>query len=169
MLQLYAHELNAYYNYSIALGNDGRYRIKSAKKYFENDWGYFIIVNCEYAGFILLNHNTNSPSGTFINEFFILPRYRKGMFCYYVLSLLFSKLDGIIEYRVLKKNKNALILFDFLAKRCLNSIQAFDEYSKGQEYIRYTFNTTSIACKYSSCTKYFGLLNSKSDVRSEKS
>ena len=144
MLQLYAHELNGYFNYAITLDNNGRYRIKSAEKCLENGWGYFIVVRHEYAGFILLNKKTKSHGGTFINEFFILPRYRKGLFCQNVISALLSGLSGIVEFRVLKKNKRVLTLFDTLARRYTKSFIKMDEHENGSEHTRFIFDTADV-------------------------
>ena len=66
MLQLYAHELNEFFDYSINMDDSGRYRIKSAEKHMTSGWGYFIISCDEYAGFILLNIETIEKEGVFI-------------------------------------------------------------------------------------------------------
>ena len=144
MLQLYVHEMNEYFDYTIVLGNDGRYRIKSAARHLAAGWGYFIVVRGEYAGFILLNHQTKSLGGTFIAEFFILPRFRRGSFYKYVISGLLATSEGIVEYRVIKKNKRALSLFNDLAKRYLSAIQRIDEYENGTEYFRFIFDTANV-------------------------
>ena len=144
MLQLYAHDMNESFRYSIVLDDNGRYRIKPAEKYLSEGWGYFIIVRCEYAGFILLNHQTRTREGTFIAEFYILPRFRRGFFYRDVIATLLSVLDGIVEFRVLKNNKLALLLFDDLAKKYLSVIQRTDVYENGSECILYSFNTANI-------------------------
>ena len=144
MLQLYVHEINEYFDYSIVLGDDGRYRIKSAQKHLADGWGYFIIVSCEYAGFILMNRKTKASKGVFISEFFILPRYRHGLFYQYVIVRLFSELKGSVEYRVLMKNRRALLLFGSLAKKSVSSVQRTVEYENGAEYFRFTLNTADI-------------------------
>jgi len=145
MLQLYAHELNKFFNFTIILGDNGRYLIKPAAIHLADGWGYFIVVGCEYAGFILLNHRAKTKGGVFISEFFIMPRFRRGYFYKDVIARLASTLDGIVEYRVMKKNKRALFLFDDLAKRFLSAaIQKTDEYENGIEYSRYMFDTANI-------------------------
>jgi len=144
LLQLYAHELNEYFDFSIKMDDNGRYRIKSAEKHLSDGWGYFILVSCEYAGFILLNRHTKTKGGVFITEVFILPRYRRGFFFRDVIARLFATLDGIVEYRVMKNNKRALALDDDLAKRFLTVIQRTEEYENGIEYFRYTLDTANI-------------------------
>lgn len=144
MLQLYAHEMNKFYNYSIVLDDNGRYRIKAAAKHLSDGWGYFIMASCEYAGFILLNRRTKAKEGVFITEFFILPRYRKGFFYRDVIVRLIATLDGIVEYRVMKNNKRALCLFDDLVRRFLTTAKKTDEHENGSEYFRYTFDTANI-------------------------
>ncbi|MDR0490699.1 MAG: hypothetical protein LBH28_05585 [Oscillospiraceae bacterium] len=148
MLQLYAHELNEYFDYSIIVDNDGRYRIKSAATYLDSGWGYFIVASCELAGFILLNRHTKAREGVFIEEFFILPRFRQGSFYKDVISRLLGSLNGMVEYRVLKKNKRALLLFSDLARRFLSDIQTIDEYEKGSEYLRFSFDTANITPRH---------------------
>jgi predicted acetyltransferase len=144
MLQLYVHEINEYFDHTIVLNDEGRYRIKSAQKHLDGGWGYFIVVSCEYAGFILLNHKTKSPKGVFISEFFILPRYRQGFFYQSIIFSLFARLNGNVEYRVLKKNRRALVLFDNIAKKSISDVQRTVEYENGEEYFRFTLDTDNI-------------------------
>jgi predicted acetyltransferase len=144
LLQLYVHEINEYFGFSIALDGNGRYRIKPADKYLSTGWGYFIIVSCEYAGFILLNNNTKASEGVFIEEFFILPRYRRGLFFQHVIYSLFSELKGPVEFRVLKRNRRALFLFEKMAMKYLSNIVKTDEFENGAEYFRFTLDTTDI-------------------------
>jgi len=154
MLQLYAHELNEYFNYSISMNNDGRYRIKSAEKHLADGWGYFILVSGEYAGFILLNHNTITDDGTAVPEFFMLPRYRKGLFYRDVIASLLTTLDGIVEYSILKKNMRALFLFDDLAKKFLSHVQRIEEHVDGSEFFRYIFDIADLTCDIEKYKKY---------------
>jgi len=144
MLQLYAHDINKYFQYPVRMDDNGRYRVRSAEKNLSDGWGYFIMVSCEYAGFVLLNHKTKAQEGAFISEFFLLPRYRKGSFFKTVIATLFSTLEGTVEYRILKKNKRALAVFVDLAKRFIKDYQTVDEQEYGEEYHRFTFDMANI-------------------------
>ena len=144
MLQLYTHELNEYFNYSIKMDVNARYHIKSAGKLLSNGRGYFVFVGCEYAGFILLNNHTKGQNGVFISEFFILPRYRRGFFYRDVLASLFTQLNGRVEYRILSKNQRALLVFKYLTRRYLSTFQSAEEYENGAEYVRFALDTANI-------------------------
>jgi len=144
LLQLYAHETNKYYDYSIAMGEDGRYIVKTAKQHLNLGWGYFILVCGGCSGFILLNRSTKSQNGFFIAEFYILPAYRKAFFYKEVLIGVLFMLRGNIEFRVLKKNNRALYLFEYLSKRYLSDYSRTEERECGLDYFRFAFDTSEI-------------------------
>jgi len=145
LLQLYAHEINEYYKYSISMGYNGQYKIRSAKSLLDAGWGYFIVVGGEYAGFVLLNNCTKVKEGTFIAEYYIMPKYRKGYFFKDVVVGLFAGLTGIVEYRVLRSNKRALFLFEALAKRYFSDYQKVDECEFGLDYFRFVVDTENFS------------------------
>lgn len=144
MLQLYVHELNQHFEHKIVLNYDGRYAIKSAAKYLDAGWGYFILVRGEYAGFILMDHETKTPGAVFIAEFFIMPHHRRGLFFQEVIFSLIASLEGIVEYRVLKRNKRALLLSNNFTKRFLSAMQKEYEHDNGEEYFRFTFDVKDV-------------------------
>jgi len=144
LLQLYAHDINNHFKYTIKMDCNCNYRIKSARDYLTNGWGYLIIVSCEYAGFILLNGQATMQEGVFISEFYILPQYRNGHFARYIILSLFSTLEGVVEFRLLKSNKRALFVFEYLAKRYLSEYQKIDEYEYEEEYYRFTLDLANL-------------------------
>jgi len=154
MLQLYTHDINEYFDYPVALDNNGRYCIKQAEKFLSMGCGYFISVNCEYAGFVLLNNQTKLPGGVFISEFYILPCFRKGFFHKEVVCSLFSELKGHVEFRVLKKNRRALVLFEYLAKKYVSKVEITHERENEDEFYRFALDTENILINLSGYKKY---------------
>jgi predicted acetyltransferase len=154
MLQLYVHDINEYFDYLVTLDNNGRYCIKQAEKFLSDGFGYFIFVNCEYAGFVLLNNQTKMPGGVFISEFYILPCFRQGLFCKKVVFSLFSELNGHVEFRVLKKNRRALVLFEYLAKKYVTKAEITDECENEEKFFRFALDTENILINLSGYKKY---------------
>ena len=148
LLQLYAHETNEYHKYSISMGIDGRYRVKTSETLLREGRGYFMIVSGKYAGFILLSNQTKAQDGVFIAEFYILPYYRQGFLFKDILAELFKSFSGMVEYRILCVNKRALLLFEFLAKRYFSSYIKANECENELNYIRFTVNTSNLVLSY---------------------
>ena len=154
MLQLYTHDINEYFDYPVALDNNGRYRIKQAGKFLSDGFGYFIFESCEYAGFVLLNNQTKSPGGVFISEFYILPYFRQGLFYKKVVSSLFSELKGHVEFRILKKNRRALVLFEYLTKKFVSKVEVTDECENEEKFFRFALDTENILIDLSGYKKH---------------
>ena len=144
MLQLYTHDINEYFDYPVALDNNGRYCIKQAEKFLSGGFGYFIYMDREYAGFVLLNNQTKSPGGVFISEFYILPGFRQGMFYKEVISSLFSELKGHVEFHILKKNKRALVLVEYLARKYVSKVEVTHECENEEKFFRFALDTENI-------------------------
>jgi len=164
MLQLYIHDINKYFDYSIALDNNGRYCIKQTEKFLSNGCGYFVFVSGEYAGLVLLNNQTKSPGGVFISEFYILPCFRKGFFYKEVVCSLFSELKGHVEFRVLKKNRRALVLFKYLTKKYVSKVEVTDECENEEKFFRFALDTENILINLSGYKKHIMPLSKKSVV-----
>ncbi|MCL2153020.1 MAG: hypothetical protein FWH57_08700 [Oscillospiraceae bacterium] len=144
MLQLYTHDINEYFDYSVVLDNNGRYCIKTVEKFLSDGFGYFIIIGNKYAGFVLLNNKTKPPGGVFISELYILPRFRQGFFYRKVVFSLFSELKGHVEFRVLKNNKRALVLFEYLTKKYVSKVEKTCECENETEFFRFALDTENI-------------------------
>ena len=162
MLQLYVHDINTYFDYPVVLDNNGRYRIKQVGEFLSDGFGYFIFVNCEYAGFVLLNNKTKPSGGVFVSEFYILPGFRKGLFYEKLLFSLFSELKGRVEFRILNKNMRALVLFKYLVKKYVSKVVITDECENEEKYF---------FAKYSNKTRarlfFFKMRNSTCPFSSE--
>jgi len=146
---------------AFALDNNGRYCIKQAGKFLSEGVGYFIYVNREYAGFVLLNNKTKSPGGVFISEFYILPCFRRGLFYKKVISCLFSELKGHVEFCILKKNRRALVLFEYLSKKYLSKVEITDECENEEKSFRFALDTENILIDLSGYRKHIMQLSKK--------
>lgn len=62
-------------------------------------------VDNYYAGFILIKQVKDT---NIIEEFWIMPKYRKGMFAFKVLNKILSEINGKVEFIILNKNKRWL-------------------------------------------------------------
>ncbi len=101
LLEYYLYDFNNYYDDD--LNDKGRFEFIDVKPYInnENNKAYIIKVNNKYAGFILIKKTAELNS---IEEFWIMPKYRKGMFAFKVLNSIFSQMNGKVEFLILNKN-----------------------------------------------------------------
>lgn len=101
LLEYYLYDFNIYYDDD--LNDKGRFEFIDVKPYInnENNKAYIIKVNNKYAGFILIKKTAELNS---IEEFWIMPKYRKGMFAFKVLKSIFSQMNGKVEFLILNKN-----------------------------------------------------------------
>ncbi len=109
LLEYYQYDFNVYYNED--LNENGRFEFIDIELYFENEHNQalFIKVKEKYAGFILISNNTKySEEAICIEEFWIMPKYRKGMFAFKILKKVFDEINGKIEFIVLKRNERWL-------------------------------------------------------------
>ena len=86
LLEYYQYDFNVYYNAD--LNENGKFEFIDIGLYFENEnnQALFIKVKEKYAGFILVSNNTKyTEEGKNIEEFWVMPKYRKGMFAFRVL------------------------------------------------------------------------------------
>ena len=106
LLEYYQYDFNIFYNDD--LNEKGRFEFINTDKYFDKleNQAFFVKVDEKYAGFILISKSTEYENkGSFIEEFWIMPKYRKGMFSFQVLKKLSNIIKGKIEFIVLKENK----------------------------------------------------------------
>lgn len=79
---------------------------------------FFIRVKDKLAGFILINNNTELiKNGTRIEEFWIMPKYRKGYFAFSVLKEVFSRYQNEIEFIILEQNKRWLKAINYFINK----------------------------------------------------
>lgn len=151
VLELYQHEFNAFYNYYDDLNEDGKYNFILTDKYVtdENYKAYLIKVNCKIAGFIMMNPETKYvENGTYIAEFFIMPKYRKGYFSINVIREIFKQNKGNVEIKVLRSNEKAFKLYSLLFKRFAENVQINTTLEDGDEFVYYNFNTENLKENY---------------------
>ena len=109
LLEYYQYDFNIFYDDD--LNKNGRFEFIKTDKYFNKlgNQAFFVMVDEKYAGFILISNDTVYEKNAWsIEEFWIMPKYRKGMFCFQVLKKLVNKIKGKIEFIVLKENKRWL-------------------------------------------------------------
>ena len=75
---------------------------------------FFILVDNHYAGFVLTN---TGKEKSVIEEFWIMPKYRKGMFAFEVLKKVLFEMHGKIEFVILNKNERWLKVVDYLIRK----------------------------------------------------
>lgn len=115
LLEYYLYDFNMFYEDD--LNENGKFEFVNTSDYIlkNNYEAFFIKVKNNYAGFILINNNTrfaNQPA-TKIEEFWIMPKYRKGLFAFKVLKYIFSMYIGEKEFIILKDNKRWFKVFDY--------------------------------------------------------
>ena len=109
LLEYYQYDFNIFYNDD--LNENGRFVFIKTEKYFKQSGNqdFFVVLDEKYAGFILISKDTiYTNNGSCIEEFWIMPKYRKGMFSFQVLKKLVNIIKGKIEFIVLKENKRWL-------------------------------------------------------------
>lgn len=104
LLEYYLYDFNFYYEDD--LKENGRFEFIDVEPYINSEnKAYLITNNDKLAGFILIKKTENI---NIIEEFWIMPKYRKGMFAFKVLKQVFSELHGEVEFIILNKNKRWL-------------------------------------------------------------
>lgn len=127
LLEFYLYDFNFYYEDD--LNKNGRFDFIDIKPYFENsnNTPYFIKVNDNYAGFVLLA-KTNDVNT--IEEFWIMPKYRKGYFAFSVLKEIINLCNGKIEFIILNQNERWLKTIKYLVHKNFKMI-------KTEKYIKW--------------------------------
>ena len=93
LLEYYLYDFNFYYEDD--LNENGRFEFIDVEPYINNNnhKAYFIIV------------------------FWIMPKYRKGMFAFEVLTKVLSGMNGKIEFVILNKNERWLKVVDYWIRK----------------------------------------------------
>lgn len=115
LLEFYQYDFNVFYEDD--LNENGRFEFIDVDQYFESDdnEALFIKVNEKYAGFILISNNVlHINPGKCIEEFWIMPKYRKGMFTFKVLKEIIGRYKTKFEFLVLKKNEKWFKVINYL-------------------------------------------------------
>lgn len=114
LLEFYLYDFNLYYEDD--LNNKGRFDFLNVEPYFNlnNHKAYFIKVKGNFAGFVLLIRNNGIYT---IEEFWIMPKYRKGYFAFNVLSKIIDMCHGKVEFVILNQNEKWLNVVKYLANK----------------------------------------------------
>ena len=118
LLEFYLYDFNFFYEDD--LNDNGRFEFIDTNEYFtkEKYEAFFIRVKDKLAGFILINNNTELiKNGTRIEEFWIMPKYRKGYFAFSVLKEVFSRYQNEIEFIILEQNKRWLKAINYFINK----------------------------------------------------
>lgn len=99
LLQFEYYDFCKYHNDD--LQDNGKYDYVIKEKIIEEKHSYIILADNKIAGFMLISEKIGLKK---IEEFWIYPKYRKGLFVYKVL-IKFSKIEsGLFEYLIYKDN-----------------------------------------------------------------
>ncbi len=114
LLEYYLYDFNFYYEDD--LNENGRFEFIDVEPYIYNNYfkAYFIIVDNHYAGFVLTSFGKEK---SIVEEFWIMPKYRKGMFAFEVLKKVLSEMHGKIEFVILNKNERWLKVVDYWIRK----------------------------------------------------
>ena len=109
LLEYYLYDFNYYYEDD--LNENGRFEFIGVEPYINNNFykAFFILVDNHYAGFVL---TYTGKEKSVVEEFWIMPKYRKGMFAFEVLTKVLSKMNDKIEFVILNKNERWLKVVD---------------------------------------------------------
>lgn len=138
LLEFYQYDFNIFYNDD--LNEKGKFEFINTEKYFDDteNKALFVKVAGKYAGFALVSNNTlYTDKGKCIEEFWIMPKYRKGMFAIQVLKQLFKLTRGKIEFIVLKENKRWLETLNYLIEKNCNIEKKVDIKKWDEDFILY--------------------------------
>ena len=102
------------------LNENGRYN-SDIKDYFISDGkSYIIRADGKIAGFMLIRKKIGLLS---VEDFWIYPKYRQGLFAYRLL-IEFSKIEeGLVEYLILKEDERWLNVLEYMMKKHSNHVE----------------------------------------------
>lgn len=115
LLEYYLYDFNVFYEDD--LNENGRFEFIETSDYVlkDNYEAFFIKVNNNYAGFVLVSDKTQfaKQPATKIEEFWIMPKYRKGLFAFEVLKYVYLSYNNEKELFILEDNKRWLRIMDY--------------------------------------------------------
>ena len=123
LLEYYLYDFNIFYEDD--LNENGRFEFIKTSEYFEKEKydAYFIKVNNNYAGFVLINNQTELiDKGTRIEEFWIVPKYRKTYFAFQILRELLRMYNENVEFMILEKNERWKKIIEYMINKNLKLI-----------------------------------------------
>lgn len=120
LLEFYLYDFNNYYEDD--LNENGRFDFIDTTPYFtQNNYSaFFIKVNDKYAGFVLLIEKNET---VIIEEFWIMPKYRKGYFAINILNKVMKLYNNKnYEFIILNENIRWLNVIEYLINKNFNLI-----------------------------------------------
>lgn len=111
LAEYYSYDFSQYYNKD--LNENGRFENIQTENYLKNDGNeaFFIKVDEKIAGFMLIKDKKYFKS---MAEFWILPKYRKGLLTYRVLKQYAAMIDDLIEFKIIKNNERWLNSLEYM-------------------------------------------------------
>ncbi|MFR2534411.1 MAG: GNAT family N-acetyltransferase [Clostridia bacterium] len=143
LFELYQYELSDYFMEDVK--ENGKYEpYEYLDTYFTNATrnAYFVKVNNQYAGFILINEYTMLPrkeKTKSIAEFFILKRYRKQHLGRKVIAKILEKAENW-EVKVLDKNKEASDFWKGIIREKYEKVEINNREDKQEKWTIYYFS-----------------------------
>ena len=123
-------KLEAYlkeYLQEITPGSDGKYKYLHEYWNKPNHFPYWIKVNDQVAGFVLINDYTVGPNNVLsISEFYIGPKYRGKDVGSKAVELALALKPGKWEIRVLKDNVSAQQFWEKVLSKHVNDLKRLD-------------------------------------------
>ncbi|MFD2629650.1 GNAT family N-acetyltransferase [Oceanobacillus kapialis] len=141
MMQFYIYEFSKYIP-SIRLDNNGLYKPFKLDNYWNNDTfhAFFINLDSELIGFVLMNSATESNRNTIL-EFFIMAKHSGNGFGKEIAKKMFTMFPGEWEITQIENNKPARSFWKGLIKELSND--NFKENYKDGKYTQ-TFSSVSL-------------------------
>lgn len=152
MARFYAYEMSRYCGHDSkdwACPDDGLYECIDFKFYFveENHYPYFIKVDDELAGFVLIDKKgTTSDVDWNMGQFYVHARFQGRGIAWEVLKQVWNQYKGIWEVRVMPENTKALnfwrrVINQFTSGNYTEEIKLVNNDSEKAE--RYAFKFTT--------------------------
>ncbi len=102
------------------LNEHGRYNSDIKDAFINEGKSYIIRADGKIAGFMLIRKKIGLLS---VEDFWIYPKYRQGLFAYRLL-IEFSKIEeGLVEYLILKEDERWLNVLEYMIKKHPNHVE----------------------------------------------
>ena len=118
LLQFESYDFCQYYNND--LSENGLFNDKLQDFYIKEKLSYIIRVDGKIAGFMLIRQKIGLKA---VEEFWVYPKYRKGLLAYRFL-IEFSKIEtGLVEFLILKKNDRWMRDLEYMFNKHSNHVK----------------------------------------------
>lgn len=112
--EFYLYDMSKFFSHDV--DEKGRFANQNTEKYINNEMTDAILIknNGKYAGFFLI---LKKKDINVIEEFGIMPKYRKGFFSYNVTKKLFIAEHKKTKFTILNENKKWLKCMEYFIKK----------------------------------------------------